>query len=88
MVNHVMSVSSSSRMKFWIVDSGATCHMCNDVKLFVELRSLNQQMERTLGNGCALEATGQGTVVLEIASTSGKTTASRCDLHEVLHVPA
>ena len=38
MVNHMMSASSSCRMKFWIVDSGATCYMCNDVKLFVELR--------------------------------------------------
>ena len=80
----MMSASSSSRMKFWIVGSGATCHMCNDVKLFVELRCLNQ-MEGTLGNGCAVEATGQGTVVLEIASTSDKT--RRSELHEVLHVP-
>ena len=31
-----------------------------------------------------MEATGQGNVVLEIASTSGKT--SRCELHEVLYV--
>ena len=29
MVNHMMSASSSSRTKDWIVDSGATCHMCN-----------------------------------------------------------
>ena len=48
MVNHMMSVSSKSQVNFWIVDSGATGHMCNDVKLFVGRRSLNQQMERHL----------------------------------------
>ena len=35
--------------------------------------------------GCAEEATGQGTIVLEIASTTGKT--SRSELHEALCVP-
>ena len=72
-------------MNDWIVDSGATCHMCNDDKLFVELRSLKQPLEVTLRDGCAVEATGQGTVVLEMASTSGKT--STCKLHEILYVP-
>ena len=76
MVNHMMSASSSSRTKDWIADSGATCHMCNDDKLFVKLRSLKQPLEVRLGDGCAVEATGQGTVVLEMASTSGK--MSRC----------
>ena len=59
--------------------------MPNDVKLFVESRSLNQQMERTLEIGYAVEATGKGTIVLEIASATGKT--SRSELHEVLRVP-
>ena len=85
MVNHMMLASCSSPMNDWIVDSGATCHMCNDEKLFVELRSLKQPLEFTLGDGCAVEATGKGTVVLEMASTSGKT--SRCKLYEVLYVP-
>ena len=41
-------------------------------KLFVELRSSNQPPEVTLRNGCAVEATGQGTDVLEISWTSGQ----------------
>ena len=57
----------------------------NDDKLFVELRSLKQPLKVTLGDGCAVEATGQGTVVLEMASTGGKT--GRCKLHEALYVP-
>ena len=85
MANHMMSASCSSRMNDWIVDSGANCHMCNDDKLFVEICSLKQPLEVTLGDGCAVEATGQGTVVLEMASTGGKT--GKCKLHEVLYVP-
>ena len=85
MVSQMMSASCSSQMNDWIVDSGATCHMCNDDKLFVELRSLNQPLGVTLGDGCEVEVTRQGIVVLEMASTSGKT--SRCKLHEVLYVP-
>ena len=69
-------------MKDWIVDSGAVHHMCNDVKLFVKLHILKQPLEVTLRNGCPVEATGQGTVVLEISSTSVKT--SRYELHDVL----
>ena len=41
-------------------------------RLFVELRSPNQPQEVTLRNGCAVEATGQGTVVLDIAWTNGQ----------------
>ena len=59
MVNHMMSASTSSRMNDCIVDSCATGHMCNDDKLFAELRSLKQPLERvTLGDGCAVQATG------------------------------
>ena len=41
-------------------------------KLFVELPSPSKPPEVTLTNGCAVEATGQGTVVLEVAWTSGQ----------------
>lgn len=40
MVSHALSSSSDERMDSWIVDSGATCHMCNDKKQFVEFKSL------------------------------------------------
>lgn len=81
MVNHMMLASSSSQIKDCIVDLGATCHMCNDVKLFIELHSLKQPLKVTLGDGCAVETTGKGSVVLEIALMS------RYKLHDVLHVP-
>ena len=85
MVNHVLSASSTGRLNEWIVDSGATCHMCCDDKLFDEFHSLKQPLEVMLGDGYAVEATGRGTVVLELTSVGGK--ASRCKLHEVLYVP-
>ena len=82
MVNHVLSANSTGPLNEWIVNSGATCHMCCDDKLFDELHSLKQPLEVMLGDGYALEATGRGTVVLELTKVGGK--ASRCKLHEVL----
>ena len=35
-------VSSNEGMNTWIIDSGATCHMCNDVSLFVELLKFDE----------------------------------------------
>ena len=46
--------------------------MCNDGDLFVELRSLKQPQEVMLGDGHALEATGQGIVALEISFQTAK----------------
>ena len=60
---HVLSTTPKGA---WIVDSGATCHMCNDQTLFKNLTSLKQPQEVTLGNGYVLEAIGQGTVSLQM----------------------
>ena len=57
---------------------------CDD-KLFDELHSPEQPLEVMLGDGYAVEATGRGTVVVELIEVGGK--ASRCKLHEVLYVP-
>ena len=82
MVNHELSANSTAPLNEWIMDSGAACHMCYDDKLFDELHSLKQPLEVMLGDGYALQATGRGTVVLELTEVGGK--ASRCKLHEVL----
>ena len=39
-----MSASDGSQLHSWIVDSGATCRMCNDGDLFVELHSFKQPL--------------------------------------------
>ena len=85
MGNHLFLRNSPGPLNDWIVDSGATCHMCCDDKLFDELHRLKQPLEVTLGDGYTVEATGRDTVVLELTKVGGK--ASRCKLHEVLYVP-
>ena len=69
----------------WIVDSGATCHMCNDEAHFIELRQLKTPHEVTLGDGRSLEGTAEGTVRLETLLPDGSTT--KCRLDNVLFVP-
>ena len=39
----------------WIVDSGATCHMCHDKKLYSEFQVLEKPTEVTLGDGYTLK---------------------------------
>ena len=69
----------------WIVDSGATCHMCNDKNLFVDLRHLNTPQQVTLGDGSCLEGPAEGTVKLDSILPGGST--QRCTLENVLFVP-
>ena len=67
MVNHMLSASSTGHLNEWIVDSEATCSMCCDDKLFDEFHSLKQPLKVMLGDGYVVEATGRGTVVLELS---------------------
>ena len=70
----------------WIVDSGATCHMCSNKKLFVELQPLKKPMEVSLGDGHTLEAIGRGVVPLKMKLPNSS--PRRCNLQDVLYVPA
>ena len=82
-VQHAMS--SHSKKPDWIVDSGATCHMCNDRSMFVEYKSLDVPMKVKLGDGYEVDAIGCGVVVLSSILPSGR--SKRCKLHSVLYVP-
>ena len=81
-MSYVLSAGSKSN---WIVDSGATCHMCKDEKLFESFEHLHKPQEVILGDRNALEANGQGNVSLEMRLSAGKT--KRCVLHNVLYAP-
>jgi len=83
MASHALSSSSDERMERWIIDSGATCHMCNDKKQFVEFKSLDPSREVTLGDDYSVEATGRGVVRLKMALSAGKT--KECKLNKVLY---
>ena len=69
----------------WIVDSGATCHMCNKQSMFSDLRALSPPLSVTLGDGRDLKATGRGRVVLTMKLPDGS--SKTCTLHDVLLVP-
>lgn len=79
-VCHALSARSRGN---WTIDSGATCHMCNNENLFGKFEHLQKSQEVTLGDGHGLEATGQGVVSLEMRLPDGKT--KRCILHSVLY---
>ena len=81
---HALATGSDSKSG-WIVDSGATCHMSNNEAEFVELQKLPSPLEVTLGDGHTLEATAEGTVLLETLLPDGSTNV--CRLKNVLLVP-
>ena len=64
------------------MDSGATCHMCNDKGLFAEFVSLKSPLE---GDGHVLQAIGRGKVSMQMKLSGWK--RSKCRLHDVLYVP-
>ena len=82
-VQHVLSACSNGHDQ-WILDSGATCHMCNDAAMFDDLRPLPKPLNVTLGDGRNVQAVGQGNVVLMMNLSHGK---ESCTLHNVLLVP-
>ena len=83
--SHALSVSSSSEQGTWVVDSGATCHMCHDSKWFTTLNQLQDPVDVVLGDGRALTTTGKGKVELDIILPNGE--SKSCTLHSVLYVP-
>jgi transposase InsO family protein len=82
-VNHALAATHSSEN--WIVDSGATCHMCNDKKMFRELRNLSEPQDISLGDGHVLEAIAKGFIDLEMLLPDGS--SQKCTLKDVLYVP-
>ena len=62
---HALSVGVNKQANVeWIIDSGATCHVCHDYSLFSELQNLEKPLDIALGDGHTLKAIGRGTVVL------------------------
>ena len=79
---HALAAISSGT---WIVDSGATCHVCNDKNLFTDIRDLDTPQQVTLGDGSPLEGPAEGTVKLDMILPDGST--QNCKLKNVLYVP-
>ena len=83
---HVFSAEAASQLQRseWIVDSGASCHVCNNRGLFVVFENLEKPVDIILGDGHALNAVGRGTVILTLKSGELE---RRCKLHDILYVP-
>ena len=81
---HALSADSGGH-DWWIPDSGATCHMCNNKAMFSNLRPLPSPFNVTLGDGRNLLTVRCGNIVLPMNLPQGK--MEKCTLHDVLLVP-
>ena len=81
----VAQALSATSKKDWIVDSGATSHMCNGKELFQKLNKLTPPDQVAVGDGHILEVEGEGTVPMQMLMRNGETKV--CDLENVLYVP-
>ena len=83
--SHALSVLSPNEQCIWIMDSGATCHMCHNDKLFSTLHNVAGPIDVILGDRHTLTAIGRGNVVLDMMLPNGE--VKPCVLHDVLYVP-
>lgn len=60
----------------WIVDTGASCHVSSDLKMFLNTRTISDTFV-TLPDGTRISVTVSGTIPL----------SSRLTLHDVLYIP-
>ena len=81
---HVLAADGELRNN-WIIDSGATCHICCNHAMFDELEDLNTPQIVTLGDGKSIETSKRGTVQLKLKQLDGLYKDGT--LHDVLYVP-
>ena len=79
------ALAASNHINSWIVDSGATCHICCNKMMFSEMKIMDRSQTITLGDGRSIESTSQGTVKLKLQQPDG--TYKRATLYDVLYVP-
>ena len=75
---------NQTRRTDWIIDSGASCHMCWERDVFLTYKKLSNSTVK-LGNGRTVSAAGEGIVKLKVHRADGKEVTLK--LHRVLHVP-
>ena len=79
-------VSLESGGARWMLDSGATSHMANDISLFRLYAKLQTPINVYIGDGRSVPAVGRGSVLLSCLQPNGK--MEEILVEEVLHVPA
>ena len=63
--HHALTTNNNEKSS-WVVDSGATCHMCHDIDKFINMNKLDKAEDITLGDGHSVKAFGVGTVDLNV----------------------
>ena len=81
--HHALTTNNNEK-RSWIVDSGATCHMCRDIDKFINMKKLDKAEDITLGDRHSVKAFGIG-VDLNVRMSDEK--QQRCRLFETLYVP-
>lgn len=71
----------------WIVDSGATCHVCSNQELMYDFVKLKKLVEVQLGGEKVLNATGRGTCTVTLFTVLPGGKHKKCKLQKVLLVP-
>lgn len=82
---HALSVSDTVSTTDWVIDSGATCHICCNQSLFASVEDLDEPLVVTLGDGKTIEVTQCGTVEVELKQTDES--FKPATLYDVLFVP-
>lgn len=82
--NVAFSVSEGSEGDCWVMDSGATAHMCKERKAFSEyVEATTARIVSSAKSSAQLRVLGQGTVMLRVWNGTGWTNAR---LENALHV--
>ena len=68
--SQVLAVKGTLKLNHWIIDSGATCDICNDEQMFPELKSLKRTQSVILEDS-RLEATARGVVESRLVLPDG-----------------
>ncbi|KAH5782140.1 hypothetical protein HBI88_088490 [Parastagonospora nodorum] len=76
---------SDDMVNEWILDSGASMHLCNDRTKFVEFANLPNKTVRIANTKASLDITGGGTVLLNVETKEGKW--NQIKLTNVLYSP-
>ncbi len=75
----MLCMTNSHEQTSWIIDSGATTHMCHEKQSFVNLYQLENPIDVVLGDGRSLTAVARD-VVLNMMLPSGESKSSKlCD---------
>ena len=80
-----MSDEVSTAPHLWIIDSGASSHMCSSKADFSEYTVLDKAESVTIADGTEVQVVGKGSVKLRVQVGRGK--QRNATVNDVLHVP-